>query len=581
MKINKTKLLLLIIIVLSLILRLYSAYHTDVATDEMIYSLIPLNIISAGRLSTVEQSPLYFYLADLGYKIFVELNAVSIRITSIFFGCLAILAIFLLAKEWFKHSGLALWSAFFFAVSGYVLRYTIEMDMVAYSLIAIGIYFLARYWNTEIKKYLYLDFNFLSLSILVKSIALIFLLIAFTAYIISLWKKNSSLELQRPLGLKHHLKTSLKLAALVILIISPVLIYNYLLYQEKGITDYYFSVMAGIGETVHQGLEGKPWALERLKSNLLAKVKQFLTLEGTIFLLGITGLALLWKNDRRTALLSTSLLFIPFIYLAGQTGSASHYLFVPMVFSLMGGYGSIKLNDLLKEKIKIFEIKYIFMGIIIATLFFTAGSLLQVGKLREQSIALALESYSQKAIPDNAVIVIDPRIYYGINAWVFYNKHYLSGTSFPEFIEQISKFNGPTVRAPLFYIECSGETYCGWKPEDYQRIAPFAEELSRALKKKTKKVHEIKAEHHFLVYEGQLTMPFQAYEAIDRSHVFWFYPVGWKYPELAVDYYEVTGGKKLLHNFGLAILWANVIIALLIIPWLFYLVFFKKNKITD
>ena len=50
-----------------MVLRVVAASYLDVDTDEMVYSIIPLNIISAGRLGTVEQSPLYFYLADVVY----------------------------------------------------------------------------------------------------------------------------------------------------------------------------------------------------------------------------------------------------------------------------------------------------------------------------------------------------------------------------------------------------------------------------------------------------------------------------------------------------------------------------------
>src|SRR3989344_1466140 len=176
MKINKTKLLLLIIIVLSLILRLYAAYHTDVATDEMIYSLIPFNIISAHRLSTVEQSPVYFYLDDIGYAFSGDISALSARITSVIFGALAVLVIFLITKELFREKKAALLAGFFFAVSGHALHFNIEMDMVAYFFVLLGIYFLIKAWKGD-EKNVYYSFLFLALAVMVKRIAFLFFMV--------------------------------------------------------------------------------------------------------------------------------------------------------------------------------------------------------------------------------------------------------------------------------------------------------------------------------------------------------------------------------------------------------------------
>ena len=98
MKITKTNFILLMIFLLAFVLRIIAAYHTDVGTDEMIYSIIPLNIISAQRLGTIEQSPLFFYLTDLGYMISGGITSVSVRLTAIVFGSLAVLVVYLLSK---------------------------------------------------------------------------------------------------------------------------------------------------------------------------------------------------------------------------------------------------------------------------------------------------------------------------------------------------------------------------------------------------------------------------------------------------------------------------------------------------
>ena len=115
MKVTKTLIFLVIIFILAFVIRIYAANNTDVSTDEMIYSIIPLNIISADRLGTIEQSPLFFYLTDISYKLFGGITPISLRLTAIIFGALSVFIIFLIAKELFDNKKNALFAAFLFA----------------------------------------------------------------------------------------------------------------------------------------------------------------------------------------------------------------------------------------------------------------------------------------------------------------------------------------------------------------------------------------------------------------------------------------------------------------------------------
>src|SRR3989344_2628873 len=103
MKITKKTVYLFIFFIIGFIIRIIAAANTDVSTDEMIYSIIPLNIISADKLGTVEQSILFFYLNDISYKIFGGITPISIRFWSILFGSLTVFTIFLLSKDLFRN----------------------------------------------------------------------------------------------------------------------------------------------------------------------------------------------------------------------------------------------------------------------------------------------------------------------------------------------------------------------------------------------------------------------------------------------------------------------------------------------
>lgn len=229
----------------------------------------------------------------------------------------------------------------------------------------------------------------------------------------------------------------------------------------------------------------------------------------------------------------------------------------------------MKISNLIREKIKF---NHIISIIIIIALVSTAIVIKQIIPLKEQSIAIALHDYADKNIPENAVVVLDPRIYRGIYAWAFPNLHYLEGTYFPDIANNLKQIPGTAVSMPVYYIECGPGTYCGWKPEDFERITPFAQQLSSFFHQQIQKIGEIKATDTFYVYSGQMTLPTGVYETIDRTHSFWYTPVAWKYPELAPDSYNLNSpSHKMMQLFGLIVLWIDVLIALLSVGLVFYL----------
>ena len=240
MKITKKTVYLFIFFIIGFIIRIIAAANTDVSTDEMIYSIIPLNIISADKLGTVEQSILFFYLNDISYKIFGGITPISIRFWSILFGSLTVFTIFLLSKDLFRNEKTAYLSSFLFAISGYAINYNYEMDMIAFFFLSLSMLFFIKYMNDK-KNSLYLSVIFFALALLIKTLVAAFL----PGYIIMwLWhmkRKDKTAKIKE-----------LKIVSLALLlgliIISPVLIYNYFTVTKLGISDYYVSNILGIGD---------------------------------------------------------------------------------------------------------------------------------------------------------------------------------------------------------------------------------------------------------------------------------------------------------------------------------------------
>ncbi len=566
MKITKTNFFLIVIFLIALLLRIFAAHNTDVATDEMIYSIIPLNIISAEQLGTIEQSPLFFYLNDLSYMLFDGITPISIRLWSIIFGALSIFVIYLISKELFRNKNAALLSSFLFAVSSHAISYNYEMDMVAFFFVGLSTYFFIKFLDYKKNKNLYFASLFMALGILSKNIVI---LIGFSFVIIYL----VSLKRNKFNDLKKEIKSILVALFIVLLMVSPVFAYNYLTYQEKGTTDYYFSNILGVGDSIHDGMD-KQWETSRFISITKEKFKQLFKYDFILLFSCIVGLFYSLKKKSNGIWLVFLSLILFHSYMAGQTGSASHYLWWPFVLSIFAGFGIFKIRDLFKSKIKF---KHLVLCIVLASSFLVYNTTLDLKESREKSITLSLRDYVHQEIPEDAIVIIDPRIYRGIHAWVFNDKHYLEGTHYSNLINSMNNVHGKLKEVPIYYIECGPGTNCGWKPEDFARIFNVGEDLSNYFQKNLQKVAEIKATHYFKIYKGSIEVPSGVYDIIDRSHVFWFYPIGWKYPELAVDYYP---RDNLVHKTGLLILYLNVLLTIFTIPFVLWLVFRKNRKYT-
>ncbi|MEK6809607.1 MAG: glycosyltransferase family 39 protein [Nanoarchaeota archaeon] len=565
MKIKKITLLLLFIFLLALALRIFTAAKVDVSTDEMIYSLLPLDIISAGRLGTVEQSPLYFYLADVGYTLFGGLSPLTARLPSIIFGSLAIFLIYLISMELFQNQKAGLLSAFLFSLSGYALEYNIEMDMTVFFFMLLSILFFLKALKQEKAGFYYLAAASFGLAVMVKPLVGLFVPAYVLAYFLSKSKEKSLA--------RDSLKMILIGAVIFLIVIFPIFSYNYLVYNEKGITDAYFSTILGIGKTVHKGMQGKSWEFLRLVGVVQEKVTLMFRWEAVLLLFGAVGTILCfrrseWKEKRiGIVLFWVSLLFLVG-YIGGQTGSSSHFLWMPIVFSIFGGYGLWLTHEKVIHK---FNFKYAAHVFIAAALIINLVYLQGVMERNKSASAIPLWSFVHENIPENAIVVMDPRIYSGNSAWVLNDRHYLDGTYLPQLMGGIKNSPEAKVSLPLYYIECGSGSYCGWKEEDFKRIESTGKEISNFLVPSLGQMAELKAAHNFVIYAGTIEAPFSVYDAIDKTHIFWFYPVGWKGDQF-IDDYTPKGLGILINMLGFLTLYLDLLLALLAVPLSFYLI---------
>lgn len=575
MKVSKTSLLLLGVIIFAFVLRFIVVQNLDVSSDEMIYSLAPYNIISAGALGTIDQSPLYFYLTDITYHFFSHLSPLVIRFTSLLFGLLTCAVIFLYSRHIFQDKKAALFSAVLFATSGYAILYNYEMDMGAFFFALLSMYFFIQAF--EKPRFYFYSAVFFALGVLIKNIILVFVPVYIAVFAYHEYKHRTLFQTHegRVIFKKDVLKSILSGVLVFLFIISPVLFYNYIVYQEKGIADFYFAGVIGSEASPIQGISVQPWHTGALVSTAFSKFKELARADIIVLLFGGFGVFLsLWKPRKETILLLLSLLFL-MVYVGGKTASSTHFLWIPVVLSILGGYSIALLFSRFPAAERIMTV-ILFAAICINAFFIIQESRSQ----HDNSLTVLLREYVP-SIPNEALVIVDPRVYRGIDAWVFHDKHYLEGNYAPQLFEQMNSAPGQAIQIPLYYVECSPKgKFCGWKPEDFERIAPFGEQLSAQFKNITTPITEIGTKDVVAIHKGVIGIKPGFIEAVDRTHQHWGYSVGWKYPEDNIDYYEAEGFLKFLHVLGLIILYIDVLIALISIPLVFVLALRGEHHAT-
>ncbi len=566
MKIKKTLLVLFLILLTAFILRLIVAQTVEIVPDEIVYSLLPWKMISAQRLSTVEGGPLFSYLTDLGFILFGEVNATSTRFPSIFFGSLTVILIYLCSLKIFQNKKAALFSSFLFAISGFALENNTESDMVAFFFAFLSMYFFLFFLDGK-RNYLYLSAIFLALGVLCKDQVVIFLpgyLLAFLLTQTKFYSPFQRIKLEKDL-----FKTIFGCLVIGVLLLTPLIAYNYLEFKNNGKTDDTVSTLLGIGENFHAEYQLKSWDFSKLRDFIFRSVpSKFFSVDPLIMVLGLMGIILTIRQKNLGVFLLAFSLFFLVGYIGGINPSSSHYLWVPLILSLFAGYTVEKLSNYLGSRFNLRWASVMFVIIIAVVSLFQFLAIIS-----KESANMELREYSIENIPKDSIVVMDPRIYFGSYSWILHERHYLNGRYFQELLNQMANSTSHKIQAPLYYIECSGDTTCGWKREDYDRVNSFAESLSGYFKDNLAYTGEIKANHRFLIYKGFISVPSTIYQSIDRTHVFWGASIGWKYPDLNIDEYSLQGSNKIFHMVGLLFLYLNLLLALLTIPLIFVLLF--------
>ncbi len=551
MNIKRTTAFLIGIVLLGLLLRVGTARNMHLSPDELVYAVTPINIISTGRISTFHQSPVYFYLTDMGYKLF-GVNAITSRLVGIIFGTLTIVVVYLLAKEILREERYALLAAFFFAVSAYAIRNNTEMDGLAIFFIMASVLFYIK--GLREKDHYFLPAAvFLGLAVLNKPFSALLAPIYIVYYVI--YHRGIPLPLARIkiIGLS---------IGIILLMAFPILWYNYAMYTQKNMLDVYLAPYVDElnKEWYDQfGLEN-PWTVERFKEVAKKRLTNFFSLDPILSTLALLGLALMIKKREKFILffILFMLIYITFLWGTPGGGGKNHQVLFFPLFAILGTYG---IKQIIPWIPKVPEKKMI-IGLLITTGLLSGAFLFD--ELTQKSALVQLREAVSKTIEDNTLVMADQRIYVGNQAWVLHDTNYIDTSLLKRVLNELEQIPAENKQLKTYYIECVNKD-CGWGRgiKENKEFQALAEQFAIYFQDNGQVIAEvIDGRDHYRIYEANMLWHPLILTAAEQIEGFYGYPVGWKgdYQEKVFDEYDRTG---LGHPLGRIILWGDILLVFL------------------
>ncbi len=457
-----------------------------------------------------------------------------------------------------------------------------EMDIAMIFFVLLAFFYFYKD-ITEKKKLSYLVPIFMGIAILIKPIALPFLA-SFALYFIFFPRDKS----ERKLTFQKNLREIGYSAIILFFLILPVVAYNVILYNQKGITDVLFARFLKINPEIYSSLQGYDQAFSvsyLFKEGLPAIFKSiFLRLDPTIFILGVIGLFLLFRKSKYTKGRYFAIFHIvPLIFLMGTSLLQTHFTSFMPLLSILAALFIVDISDSLPTKIS--PKKYIFLILMAVVII---NWVLLAPNLTSKSAIFQMREYALEHIDQKDLVIADSRIYRGRIAWMFNDKSYLESTLFPDLLQVNNNLTGEKVPVKFYFVECVPDD-CGWgtihEQSDFNRTIEKMVAFIKNNSQQTKIMYggggydEEEGVPYFAIYKGSLDLDPRLYSAIYDTHEWFYYPVRWAKPDW-YDRYTPRGTLQiLLNSLGKFFLWIAIVIALLS-PFLLIREF-VKNKTSN
>ena len=578
---KRVTLILVLLLIFGFVLRSIVANNLSPSADESVYGTHAINFFASGATSNQNQSPVWFYLADVFYKIF-GVTLFSSRFTSILYSTFTIIIIFLLTKKLFDIKT-ALIASFLFTFSSYALEFTLmEMDATFTFFYVLSLYFFISKLFEEDKISL-LSGLFYGIAVLTKAISIMLAPGFVLVYLVYFLRHK---EKRKVLVNRNNILRALIVVITILVFMTPILSYNYLLYKEKGLTDIMFARFFDVSEDFYSSISP---TLQSFSPSLLIEkgLKQsfifFYEFDPLILFLFLTGVLLsLFKKNLKMMLLI--LAFLPtYLFLSGTSLLGNHFLvFIPL-FAIGGALTCVFFLEKLKNnKTK----KYALIFFCILFISFNLFSIRDI--LTSQSAVGQLREFAIENIDEKTLVLVDNRIYGGRTAWLFNDKHYLEVSNIDAVIKAAENLPTQEIQIKTIFVECSAND-CGWGTVTQGPLNDSMELFSAQIKDSAKKVAEFNAgggdrpitKPYFEVYGTTSSLKPEVLEIVDQTHIWFYYPVRWQLKERIYDSYTPKGFiDKSIDAFAKLILYLALTIALLTPLFLIHRIYKEYKKET-
>lgn len=563
---NNTKYLLLLFIA-GFILRSIIAINLPPNADEMVYATHAIDIIKSGLLQEMHGLPIWFYLTDIAYRIF-GVSLFSGRFLSIFFGSLSIIILYLLSKEFFSKR-VSIIAAFILAFSPFhILMSLAEQDIAMMFFILLSSYFFVRTIKEQKDNLFILSTIFFSIAILIKPIAITFFP-AFLIFLIYYYKKDS-----KEIFSKKNINLAIKLVIIFLVMMLPILTFNYLLYKDKGIVDLQFSRFTGVAKETYISIAHtiEPFSFSKLiisadggRPGFLKGLSTFYIYGPMTFILAIIGLFFTYRKNKIAFNFLILMFIFTFIFLSGTSLLQWHFTFALPLFSIFAANTIVFVDTKLKRYLKINR-KKVLMVILILILVSSFWLIIKHSGFSGKNEVFKMMSYSKGSISEDALVVVDSRIYRGRIAWIFNDKHYIESIFLQDIFANIEQLPGQQEQIKTYFIECITDD-CGWGTIANQKeFNQSTEEILGSFKDNSVEKAVIttnRDEPYFRVYEAQIMLKKSVLPLADTTHSWFFYPLRYKpKEEITLSYTTHNVFDNLLDKIAHLILYLEIIIAI-------------------
>ncbi|MEK6908486.1 MAG: glycosyltransferase family 39 protein [Nanoarchaeota archaeon] len=555
---------------IGLVLRFIGAIHLDVLADDMVYASQSAGIIGSKIISTHSNPPLFFYLTDLAYNIF-GYSTFAARFWPMITGTLLIPLIYLISNHLLKNRKQSFFVALFVTFSSFLIRMTFtEQSLVVFFFIFAGVYFGMLFMEKQSHKFLLLSSVFFGLALLTKYNAPFFI-ISFGIYAIySNFSKNNKFLT---------LKNTILFIGILVLFALPFLSFNYILYDQKGIVDVYFSRLVHLDSTqeLYGGLGGqeKSFLDNLFNPGNYGNYKLPLFTDPLLVLFALYGLFLFYLHNKKAFYFILIFLLIPFVLQSAGAPLQKHFAFMYILLAIPAGLGfSTAISNLKSRNLKIISL-VVFLLIAIYCLGISNGT---PSHYFAKGPNAGLKYFINDEVSDSSLIVFDSRIYTARLMWLATDKAYLTFEQSVPILQQVFAQNISSVHPmKVYFIECVVED-CGWGwVASNQNLNSSSEYFIDSISETADVVSIIESprfdgnelfnsvpQEYYKVYSVDLRIPQPALEQIKQSQSFYFVPYLYKNMEnYLYNYKTIDPFSDLLDNSSYAIIIASIILAIL------------------